>query len=87
MTTPKTDLDAVDDACRRNSGVPGPVPGIDAKTIRAMSAELRRLRDIEAAAAEVWASVPASDDPADPMVTYGHPRPLNALGDLLKGGR
>ena len=86
MTTPRTDIDAVDDACRRNSGVPGPVPGIDAKTVRAMSAELRRLRVLETVAAEVWASVPASYDPADPMVVR-HAKALNALSSMLRAGR
>ena len=84
MATPRIDLDAVDDACRRNSGVPGPVPNIDAKTVRAMSTELRRLRRLEDAAAEVLISVPSSYSPHDPMVVR-HARALSVLGDLLRG--
>lgn len=48
--------------------------------------ELRRLCGVEKAAAEVWASVPASYDPHDPMVIR-HAKALNALGTTLRTAR
>ena len=41
---------------------------------------------LEKAAIEVWASVPASYDPSDPMMIR-HAKALNALGTTLKTAR